>query len=396
MRMFRVCLVATVFLFLCMKSGVAFCTPESTAGAFFLLISPSARVNGMGNAGTALTDESSGYYNPAAPAFFADAWNVTATSYVGTMKWFNSDNTRYSYHSLQAGGRKNFGGFRNGDVSAPVSLSGAAGYYRTEMINSDITNPLGGTFDGDYPETAHNYVFSGSVRCIAEVGVGAAVKRVRCDYPGPKKVTASATAYDYGVLVNLPVIDLIEAATGERIESNGVAPEGNLSAGASWKNLGDDLEYSSKTIDDDPLPRVFVRGMAGSAGLVYRGAVTLNLFRLMFSRDVYKPRIDGKTVASRYNDDMEGWECSLLDTMAFRGGSYDDDDGEVHYTTRGLTVSSEGLFKLAAIHRANHGKKGYIDYLLSNSAISWTRFEYSGRVYGGTHVSQLTVQLYLQ
>ena len=59
---------ALVLTLLLAKGGPVEATPESRASVLFLLISPSARVNGMGQAGVALPDEPAGYYNPGAAA----------------------------------------------------------------------------------------------------------------------------------------------------------------------------------------------------------------------------------------------------------------------------------------------------------------------------------------
>ncbi|HEX2998815.1 MAG TPA: hypothetical protein VHR86_01050, partial [Armatimonadota bacterium] len=171
-------------------------------------------------------------------------------------------------------------------------------------------------------------------------------------------------------------------------------PEVNLSAGASWKNLGEDLDYTR--LRKAPLPRVFVRGMGGSAGLTLRTPVNLNFFRFTMSRDVYKPRIGGKIVDPRCNDDMDGWEYSLLETVSFRRGSFDDRDGDRHYTTSGMTLSSEGLFTAITLLRAKSEKMNYIDYILQNSSIAWTRFKYKGGVHDGMHHSQVSMQFHLQ
>jgi len=62
-------------------------TPEARAAVLFLLISPDSRSNGMGQAGTALLDQPSGYYNPAAPASFASKHYLSYTYEPSRKPW---------------------------------------------------------------------------------------------------------------------------------------------------------------------------------------------------------------------------------------------------------------------------------------------------------------------
>ena len=69
------------------KDEPAHAVPESKAAALFLLISPSVRVNGMGQAGVALADEPAGYYNPGAAALSSPAHTLQSRFYLSEMPW---------------------------------------------------------------------------------------------------------------------------------------------------------------------------------------------------------------------------------------------------------------------------------------------------------------------
>ena len=79
--------VALAMALLLAKGEPAEATPESNAAALFLLISPSVRVNGMGQAGVALPDEPAGYYNPGAAALSSPAHTVQSRLYLSEMPW---------------------------------------------------------------------------------------------------------------------------------------------------------------------------------------------------------------------------------------------------------------------------------------------------------------------
>ena len=100
--------VALAMAFMLVKGEPAEATPESRAGALFLLISPSVRVNGMGEAGVALPDEPGGYYNPGAAALSSPAHTVQSRLYLREMSWLPAlaDDMSYGYRAVQvAGGR---------------------------------------------------------------------------------------------------------------------------------------------------------------------------------------------------------------------------------------------------------------------------------------------------
>ena len=88
--------------------------PESRAGALFLLISPSVRVNGMGQAGVALPDEPAGYYNPGAAALASPAHTLQSRFYLSEMPWLPAlaDGLSYNYFAGQAAVERVLGGGR--------------------------------------------------------------------------------------------------------------------------------------------------------------------------------------------------------------------------------------------------------------------------------------------
>lgn len=383
-----------VFLLFFASAAVADAVPEDAAAARSLLISPSVRVNGMGGAGVTLTDEASGYYNPAALAFTARKWDMTATFYPGSMDWRESSldsAATYSYCSFSIGGEQRLLRQKRGRLLVPLVVGGALGYYHTardrgNLEGTDAANPLE-TYTVHPVESVHAFVFSGSARFVAEVGAGATVKRVYSDFTDTTK--ADATAFDLGLLGKLPLVSFTEYLLGKRVEFLGLRPELDVSGGVTWNNLGGKFAWSDSS--HDPLPRNFTGGYSGSAGLTARGMGNLNFVRLTVVRETYVPKIDGDSFPSDCRDKKRGWEFSFCETVVLREGQFDDNDGGVHYKTRGMSISSDGIFKVISSRRPVKSRKNYLDYAVNHLSLNWSAFEYTqSPVYDMSH-SQFTV-----
>ena len=108
------------------------------------------------------------------------------------------------------------------------------------------------------------------------------------------------------------------------------------------------------------------------------GSLRLAIGEVTFSRETYRPQIEG-VQASRADDDMSGFEVSILETISFRRGKHDDVDGDVHIKTSGETIRSDGLFRYMAHHLESAPPSSSRDALLfvaRHLSISWSRFAY--------------------
>lgn len=388
-----------------LSSTPVMATPESRAGVLFLLISPSTRVNGMGQAGVALADDPGGYYNPAAPALQARSHTLSTVNYVGTMPLLPglADDLGYSYNAFQVGWNSNtrFNRVRldraHADDAARsgrlLSVSAAVAYYRTALEFSETRTGERGEFLGtsDSFERAHNFVFSTAVHYLIEVGFGFTVKKITSDL-GEQGVglerglaKAQGTAYDYGLLVRIPLVDIAEYSVGRQLTlANRLRPHVDLMRGVTWNNRGDAIEYIEAS-QPDPLPSHRRIGWAGSAGLSWvHGARQFDLVSCTRSVERYERQIEDLEDPATF-DDKEGWELSFLDTYEIRRGTYDDDDGEIHLDTEGYTVKSDGIFKLLAAYQASRSPSssedrsgGVFRFLFEHLSVSWSRFEYDG------------------
>ena len=366
-------------------------TPESHAAMLFLLISPSARVNGMGEAGVALADEPGGYYNPATPALMAGRYFFGTVNYLGEMKWLPrlAKDIRYSYNAFQLGwSLESLSSISvKPGVYIPFSLSGAVAYYRSrldlgEQVRTDEFGRISDTFHSF--DKADNLVFSAGLHFILDFGVGVTLKRLT-SVLGPG--SATGTAYDIGFQTRIPVVKAVEYF-GKELNLGQLQPKLNLIGGISWNNRGDDIVYriDSKSGYADPLPANRRAGLAVEVGLSWNeGKVAFDLFKATGAIERYTPQIGGIKKRGT-SDNKRGYEFSFFETLEVRRGRYDDNDGGRHLNTEGFTVKSDGVSKLIAllISRGSRDRPGagiarWFGFVVRHLSLSWTKFEYLTR-----------------
>ena len=367
-----VCLAASAALLLA-NGQLVEATPESTATALFLLISPSVRVNGMGQAGVALADEPASYYNPAATAFSSPGHTFQSRFYVSGMPWLPAlaDDMTYSHHAAQIAGGRVFDGM---SWRGPTRLRAAFYGYRTKMEYGDL-----GSFTS--VETSDNVGVSLALRSVVEVGIGAISKRISSRLGDIK---GAADAYDFGFMAVVPMTRTLERLSGRELALNRhLRVRLDIGFGASWQNRGEaTITYTGQSFQSlaDPLPANRRHGWSAVLAIDRNSdSLGIPLSRVTFSTETYRPQVEGIKAASRAEDDKIGIEISILETVSFRWGKYDDFDGEVHLKTSGRTIQSDGLFQYVAGHLESQPPGSMRDallFLLRRLSISRSRFTY--------------------
>ena len=360
--------VALAVALLVVKGEPAEATPEGSAAVLFLLISPSVRVNGMGQAGVALPDEPAGYYNPGAAALSSPAHTVQSRLYTRGMPRLRplADDMSYDYHAVQAAA--------GGAVPAlswkgATSIEAAFYGYRTRF---DFGEQLGTSPSAD---ASNNVGVSLALRSFVEVGVGATSKWISSDLGGWE---GSARALDYGIMAVAPVDGLLKRLTGRELALGPhLQPRLDIGYGIAWHNRGSRISYSGVP-GDDPLPANRRHGWSGSLAMDWHSdALRITIGRVTLATETYRPQIEGVRATSLADDDKRGFEVSILETITFRRGEYDDYDGEVHFRTSGETVRSDGLFRYMAHHleRTPPGtSRDALLFVARHLSISWSRF----------------------
>lgn len=372
--------VALAMAFLLVKGEPVEATPEGRAAVLFLLISPSVRVNGMGQAGVALPDEPGGYYNPGAAALSSPEHTVQSRLYTSGMPRLRAlaDDMSYGYHAVQA--------VAGGAVPAlswkgPTRIEAAFFGYRTRFDFGEQPrwNERGEAV-GTSPsaDASNNVGVSLALRSFVEVGVGATSKWISSDLGGWE---GSARAHDYGIMAVAPVDGLLKRLTSRELALGPhLRPRLDIGYGIAWHNRGSRIVYTGVMTEEDPLPANRRHGWSGRLALDWRsGSLRFAVGEVLFSRETYRPQIEGVEATSLADDDKRGFEVSILETISFRRGEYDDFDGEVHFRTSGETVRSDGLFRYMAHHLERIPPGSSRDALLfvaRHLSISWSSFEY--------------------
>ena len=357
-------------------------TPENRAAALFLLISPSVRVNGMGQAGVALFDEPAGYYNPGAAALASPVHTLQSRFYLSEMPWLPAwaDNLSYNYFAAQVAAS-----LRRGPTRLSVAFYG----YRTKLnlgkqVRTDERGGSLGTFTS--AESSNNVGVSLALRSVVDIGVGYTTKWISSDLGSLGaglewgKAEGSAKAYDFGLMAVVPVVGVLERFTGKDfILRQHFRPKLDIGVGVAWQNRGGEIIAYINGDQADPLPANRRHGWSGSLGMDWNSdSLDLAIGRVTFSKEIYRPQIDGVHITSRAEDDKSGVEASILETLAIRRGTYDNFDGEIHLNTSGWTVKSDGLFKIIAHFldsKSPGSEREVLQFLARHLSISWSRFD---------------------
>lgn len=357
-------------------------TPESRAAAVFLLISPSVRVNGMGQAGVALLDEPAGYYNPGAAALASPVHTLQDRFYLSEMPWLPAlaDDLSYNYFAAQAAVERVLGGVR---------LRAAFYGYRTKLdLGEHIrTDERGNPIDTFASADASNNIgISLALRSVVEIGVGYTTKWISSDLAvvgaglERDRWEGSARAYDFGLMAVVPVVGVLGRFTGKDfILRQHFRPKLDVGVGVAWQNRGGATIAYIDGHQADPLPANRRHGWSGSLGIDWNSdSLDLAIGRVTFSKETYRPQIAGVHITSRAEDDKSGIEVSILETLAIRRGTLDDFNGEIHLKTSGWTVKSDGLFKVIAHFlgsKSPSSEREVLQFLARHLSISWSRFD---------------------
>ena len=313
--------LVVLFLVLSLGTFAAEAFAVSEAGVLFLLISPSARVAGMGEAFVAIADDASAvYWNPAGLAFQTGR-EITAM-HTNWLPQFGSD----LYYEFLAY-RQHFEGI--GVIGANVTYLNLGEQTRTDETGAEL-----GKFD------SHEFAITAAygTKISENMALGISLRYIRSSLSdigaGSEKGDGKANAFsvDIGWLYRAGFVR-------------------GLSFGANLSNLGTKITYIDAA-QADPLPTNLRLGVA------YR-AVDSEFNRLTFALDVNKLLVvrhkDGssdpfyKALATAWTDQgvneelkeviigigAEYWYSNLI---ALRTGYHFDEVGKANYATFGFGI----------------------------------------------------------
>lgn len=261
-----ICLIS--FFFVANKSF-----SQSEAAVPFLTFPISPSQNAMGYTGTSLPiDEPYGFLlNPAQLGYTSQKNNFSFMFYPSKVKLWGDDNFQIKGSAFNLG--YNF----NSIIGIPLSVG--FGYANPEIIlnYSDIFVSPSDIFVSPIQVEEINkfetYSFGAGINYYIQFSAGISFKNITSKLPNfslvipPNSYKANASAVDFGFLVNVPVLKLINNNLSfEILDKKPMKPFFDISLGYSQLNIGDEIYYVDPS-QSDPLPRTARLGYGISTGV---------------------------------------------------------------------------------------------------------------------------------
>jgi len=338
---------------------------QGEAAVPFLLLNPSPSLSAMGTTGTALpTEDPFGFlWNPAQLGYISQTNNLSFIFYPSKLEW-----SPVFYVDLELKGIALNAGYNFKDLIG-FPLSFGFGYSNVEFDFSLFGHPS----SKDY---FHSYSFALGVNYFAELSIGYTIKDVTSiidpDSGEPGQIKAETTVNDFGILLNVPVIKLINEDLLLPIDGslNG-KPIFNFSLGYSKSNIGDDIYYIDPA-QADPLPRIERLGYGISTGFdLVSDNFSINAFNISFTVEADDILITRASMSSDWEyqstlSDLKFWKniveiegdekivshagtkLDFVETVSLYFGHF---SGRGFYSakTGGYEIRAKGLFKLWAL-----------------------------------------------
>ncbi|HEX7344463.1 MAG TPA: hypothetical protein VF398_09370 [bacterium] len=309
----------------------------------FLMLSPSARANGMGEALVAVADAELTYFNPAALGLFA-------LDYLGAIGWSSCQlfenyaldvPLRHFYANLGLDSRK-FDPRQSFNAAVAVQ-------YRSQMIDYGETE---GRDENNMPSgTFHSYeynramLFAFGFEYGVEIGLGGSVGFLRSHLaprpPGGAEIPdgdRTGRSFDMGAQLRVPLRkvtqkfwhwDALEAMSPLALE---ISP----SIGWARLNMGEGLGGSK------PLPECDRYGAAVALELTYQD---VHLVDLLWTRSLTDHAVAENHAGEAFEEKGWGVEIMLADMFSYRFGEYSTNTPEINRKTFGITAQTIGLTK---------------------------------------------------
>lgn len=348
---FAVYLILLVFFF----SANLFAVSE--AGLLFLLMDASPVSFSMGSTHGLVADNDpmASIYNPAALGYYAQNNMVGYAYYPDKMDWLPTLIYGFEYNSNCIAVGLDLKKWTH----LPLSVGLARHFIELGMGEQLIVNEKGeilGTFESrDKVEgTSIALAFESKVR----LSVGMTFKTIHSNLS--PFAEAEVNAFDYGVLLDVPLIDMLANDIENSAQSKkSVIPFITPGVYYSVTNIGDKFTYADWAYAD-PQPRNCTLGINIKAGLKANlNGYHFNAFSFKWAREVEDILVERDFNSSRYvapfhdihlidhlifgkSDDSIinkwGYEIGLSDFIYLRKGKYHDEDGRVKYKTKGMGI----------------------------------------------------------
>ncbi len=349
---------------------------QGEAAVPFLLLQPSPSLAAMGQTGTALpTEDPFGFlWNPAQLGYTSQNNNFSFIFYPSKLDWLPTFNLDLEVKGLAFNIGYNFKDIIDFPLSVGFGYSNPEFDYGTFVRTDEYGNAIG-TFEAkDY---YYAYSLGIGVEYYVQFNAGITYKDITSkliDLPtGPDslRISAKTNVIDFGLLVNIPVLKLIDENIKIALENDMLLkPDFNFSVGYTKSNIGDEVYYIDPD-QADPLPRMDRLGYGFSTGFDLLGdnfqmevlnfSLTVEADDILITRDStgwdYQSTLsDLEFVKNLIN--IEGTEdivshiglkIDLFETVTFSTGHFSGRGFMDVRETNGYELRAKGIFKLWAL-----------------------------------------------
>jgi hypothetical protein len=344
---------------------------QGEAAVPFLLLQPSPSLSAMGQTGTALptNDPFAFVWNPAQLGNTSRQINLSYIFYPSKINWIPAFNANLELKGMAFNAGYNFKEL----INFPLSLG--FGYSRNEIDFGEFISQTGGSIE---PKDYYNaYSLGLGVDYFIQFNAGFTVKNVTSklgSYPEAGDQSygeAKRTVTDFGLLLNVPVLKLIDPDLRLGLENNNkLSPFFNFSVGYSKSNIGDKIYYIDPS-QADPLPRIDRLGYGLTTGIdLVSGDFSINTITISFTSEAddilvtrdstgqssYQSTLSDlrfwKNIVNIEGDERivshAGFKIDLFETVSLSTGHFSGRGYQYIPKTNGYEIRAKGLFKLYA------------------------------------------------
>jgi hypothetical protein len=335
---------------------------QGEAAVPFLLLNPSPSLSAMGTTGAALpTEDPFGFlWNPAQLGYISQTNNLSFIFYPTKMELSRM------YPDVQLKAIAFNAGYNFKDLIG-FPLSFGFGYSNPELDYG----VLGGN------DSYNAYSFGLGVDYYVQLSIGYTIKDVTSilsDQPTGEEQgsgKAETTVKDFGILLNIPILKLIDDKTKVQLDEKLFAkPIFNFSLGYSKSNIGDEIYYIDPA-QADPLPRIDRLGYGISAGFdLVTDDFRINAFNISFTveaddiligwdgnKKYYQSTLSDlkfwKNIMEIEGDDKivshAGTKLEFVESFAYYFGHFSGRNYSDPLKTNGFEIRAKGLLKLCAL-----------------------------------------------
>ncbi len=336
-------------------------------------LNPSPQQTGLGWIGVSYpNDDPFGfYYNPAVLGYSSQHNNISTQFYTGTVDWFPGLGYDLGYNNFAFNLGYNFKNELNG-----LNLSVGVGYIHNKFDFGTYNSGSARTTPFDVYDSYNTYGFGISLDYFISISFGLSFKDIHsvigefATGDRYQRMTADINAIDYGILLSMPVVKLIDDNCAVRLNKNSkLKPIINYSLGYSRLNIGDEVQYSGVSADQkDPQLLTARLGQTISLGVNSETEnLSLNLIKydlILEADDILVEYNDfgnfsyqglfgdidiGKHLIQLKGDDNvvvhKGHSISFVETVTILTGSFHGRGYSFIPKTGGVIASTRGLFK---------------------------------------------------